>query len=716
MALEAVETNIDPKDLNSDVLRKVGLKLKGRYEQYKKDRRHAETEWLKNLRQYNGEYDPEVRIPEDKSRAYPRITRMKVMGMVAKLMSLLFPEGEDNWSVASSEKPAVDTETLQFLVGQWQLQNPEQELTLDEVRKVVEEFVAEAAEHMNTRIRDQLSDAAEYGQLSYPVLARQVVKSAVLYSMGVLKGPMTIQSRGADYAFNDNGQVVIVDEQQYRPYFKFVRLWDYFPDMHASDFDSMDGQFERHILSKHQLLRLAERDDFFGDKIKAFVRHNPDGNHQSSNWENQLDTLDRSNRPSGSGAVGKYEVIEYWGSIYRSELEGMGVKVKRMDEEDGDEETEQNTQASFKDEEMKGTVWFVGDTVIKAAKDPFPEGAQMYHQFVFEDDDVNLTGSGMPPIVRDSQMGIANSARMALDNASSVAGPIAEVNTELLAPNQQGPRFESFEVIYREGSGAEAQVPAVRELRFDSRLNELLPLINQFKQFADEETFVNEGTTGGTGGIPGEALRTQGNASMILGNAALPFRDIVRNYDKFTVSVIHSLIQWNRIFSPHSNIDGDLRPVARGSTSLIAKEVRAAALDNLANTLTDGEQVHLDMRELARARIQVRDLPGTLIRSKEEAEADLRRQEEERQRQQQRLEEREDAELEQTRAETAGEQADAALTVAETASEPAQAELDMARAISERVKAGVSLAEAINQVVGGGNPPEQGVGGDSGGV
>jgi hypothetical protein len=104
-------------------------------------------------------------------------------------------------------------------------------------------------------------------------------------------------------------------------------------------------------------------------------------------------------------------------------------------------------------------------------------------------------------------------------------------------------------------------------------------------------------------------MRTSSGASMILGNAALPFRDIVRNFDQFTMSVIHSLAEWNRLFNTNEDIKGDLQPVARGATSLIAKEVRAMALDNLATTLREDEAVYIDMRELARSRISVRDLP-----------------------------------------------------------------------------------------------------------
>ena len=259
--------------------------------------------------------------------------------------------------------------------------------------------------------------------------------------------------------------------------------------------------------------------------------------------------------------------------------------------------------------ETRATIWMVDGEVIKAAADPFPDGVQMYHEFVFEEDEVNLMGSGLPPICRDSQLGVCASTRMLIDNASVTCGPQLEVNVDLLRLDQDTKGVKPFKVWYREGDGQAAATPAVRNITIDSHIPELMQMVDLFMGFADKETFVSPATNGDMENSPSEPMRTSSGASMILGNAALPFRDIVRNFDQFTMSVIHSLTEWNRLFNPNEDLKGDLQPVARGATSLIAKEVRAMALDNLATTLREDEAVYIDMRELARSRISVRDLP-----------------------------------------------------------------------------------------------------------
>jgi len=72
--------------------------------------------------------------------------------------------------------------------------------------------------------------------------------------------------------------------------------------------------------------------------------------------------------------------------------------------------------------------------------------------------------------------------------------------------------------------------------------------------------------------------------------------------------VIGAILVFNRNFNKDPNIKGDFTPVARGATSLIAKEVLGSQLDQFAQTLSEEEKRYLKPRELIRARARVRDL------------------------------------------------------------------------------------------------------------
>lgn len=581
------------KTISRDHLGRLGKKLRDRYAAYARDRQSLEQQWAKNLRQYLGEYDGGVQIEQGRSRAYPRITRVKVVSMVSRLMALLFPTGEDNWSLESSPSPDLDAEQLNNVLQEWAMEQPDAEVTDESLNQAVRSYAAKQTDNLRREITDQLKDTATHGAEGYEALVRKVVHSAVLYCMGVLKGPMTTERALSRIVIDEMGRPTVQTDVGFRPTFEFVPLWDYYPDLSATSFAQMDGQFQRRVFSRHQLTELAGRSDFFGDVIRDYVRDHRDGNYTKQGYENELQQIKGGSRDA-LGSRNKYEVLEWWGYVSGQDLHDAGIDV---------------TDAELT-RDMRATLWILDDVVIKAQRDPFPEGVRMYHQFVFEDDEVNLCGSGLPPIMRDSQLAVAAAARMLIDNAAAVCGPNLEVDLSLLEPGTDVATVRAFAVWYKKHEGGGGNTGrAIQSVSFDSHIPELSSIIRLFMDFADKETFVSPMTGGDMENAPSEPMRTASGASMILGATALPFRDIVRNFDQFTISVIHSLVAWNRLFNMDTRIVGDIRPIGRGATSLIAKEVRAFALDNMANTMREDEAMHIDSRELAKQRLLVRDLP-----------------------------------------------------------------------------------------------------------
>ena len=95
MADSAQTKSVSP---GSDVLGTLSHTYKTRFTRYESDRRLAEQRWLRNLRQYMGVYDPEIerQLQPNRSKAYPRITRVKCISVLSRLMNLMFPGNERN--------------------------------------------------------------------------------------------------------------------------------------------------------------------------------------------------------------------------------------------------------------------------------------------------------------------------------------------------------------------------------------------------------------------------------------------------------------------------------------------------------------------------------------------------------------------------------------------------------------------------------------------
>lgn len=588
MAYEETGTTPAP-EMNAEQMRKLGLTLKQRYEQYQKDRRETEMQWLMNLRQFRGIYDPNVekRIAEDQSHAYPKITRTKVIGTVARLMEMLFPQTEKNYGVESSPLPDLSETDLQAVLDQLAVEKPGVELTDEMIERAIKSFADAKATRMGLEIDDQLQE------IDYLTLARAVVFRAVLYSIGLLKGPMVVSKKSRTWTRDVAGKLKAAVVDKNAPMYELVSVWDWYPDLSAKMFESMDGSFYRHVQSRNQFAELAKRPDFMKKAITDWLAVNTTGNYKELHWEIELRTKgDRSNLTDLNGR--KYEWWEWWGCVSGHDLVACGIAVSDLSAE------------------YEANVCGIGDTIIKALLNPYDSKIRPYHAFVYEEDDINLLGVGLPTVMRDSQLAICEASRMMLDNASVVCGPILEINMDLLMPGQNLD-IHAFKTFLREGVGQEAGMRAVNAVQVDSHIDDLTKVINLFMSFADTETALPPPALGDASQGGSEAYRTQGGASMLLGAAALPIRDTVRNFDKFTTSFISSLYYWNMQFNDNDAIKGDFAVIARGSTSLIAKEVRSTHLDQFMVTLSEDEKIYLSTERVLKERMAVRDLPLSLL-------------------------------------------------------------------------------------------------------
>lgn len=592
-----------PVQLNPDALRALGTLLGTKFTAYEHDRRLAEMKWLKNARQFLGVYDPEIDMTIDKnrSRAYPKLTRVKCVSFLSRMMNLLFPASDKNWGVGPSAVPNLSEQDLQgvldALMASTGVTDPQaQQFPTDEqIEAAIRKLAEQRAQRLELEIQDQLQELGGNKAQDYVALCRKVLASGIQYGAGVLYGPFVHEQQLRSWTVA-NGRLTAIPKSVFRPRFEFVPLWDYYPDMGAKSFEQMDGAFIRRVMSKSQFVALKKRSDFFEQAINKVLRDNPQGNYKRKNHETELRGLG-SQSNTASGETGKFEAVVWDGFVAADDLARCGVNVPEK----------------FMGDAVKATVWLVGDQVIKAEMNPWVSllddayGICMHHHFVFEEDESFLLGNGLPNIMRDSQMGLCAAVRMALDNGS--VQRVFEVNTALLRTDVDVTTIDPDMLIYRDDDNpATANVPAVRAVELPMALDKMQLLINMFQGFADQETFVGAATGGDMQKGPSEPFRTAAGASMLRGDAALPFKDVVRNFDRFTESVIGALITFNHKFNANPQVKGDFTPLARGATTLIAKEVQGMLIDQIGQTLTDEEKPYLNARGLLRARMKARDL------------------------------------------------------------------------------------------------------------
>lgn len=618
--MQMTQTPVDAASVRTpdfDKLKAIGMRLQAQFTSYERDRRLAELRWAKSARQFLGIYDPEVdaQIEKNRSKAYPKLTRVKCVSMLSRLMNLLFPSSEKNWGLTCTPVPNLSEEDLTLILSTLQLsQDPSVPLEDKMIEMAIQEFAKERSRNLEREIEDQLAEIGGSRMVDYVSLCRKILMSGIIYGMGVLKGPfIRMQQQRTWERVQDpmTGQTTLRPQiiDAFRPQFEFVPIWDYYPDMSAKYLHQMDGQYQRIVMARHQIRELADRDDFFGDVIKRYLKDHPKGNYKRRTYEGEVKAMGVQNNVNDQDGR-KYEILVWDGYIPARDLAAAGEDIP--EEQMGDQ--------------IEAIVWLLDGEVIKADMNPWvrldvDQKVNTYHHFIFEEDESTITGNGLPNIMRDSAMAVAASSRMLLDNASVICGPNLEVNLDLVRMDQDLSGIHAYKTWYREGIGPEANIPAVRNIQIDAHLDDLMKVTNMFREFADTETFINPATGGDMQKGPSEPLRTATGASMLRGDAALPFKDVVRNFDLFTQSVISSIVAFNAQFNPKHTIKGDHQVVPLGSTSLIAKEVRGMVLDNLATTLSPEDARYINRYELLRERLASRDvdLLSGVVCDKEEA-------------------------------------------------------------------------------------------------
>lgn len=594
-------------------LQALGATLIGEFNQAVLDRRSTEERWLKDLRQYKGRYDPDTEAKlANRSKAFVRKTRVKVKTTDSRVADMLFPAGgEKNWDIQPTPEPTISEQQKQEVIqtlsqqralaaqqmaaqgGQPQQAPPIQE---SEIRAAVLEVAKEAAKRMAKVIEDQLVEA------NYKKACLKAIHSGHLYGTGIIKGPLIERRVRTQYA-RESGAWKTVSVEYITPFVDWVPVWRFYPDMHASDLQDCRYVYELHRMTMADMASLARRKSFNGEAIRAHVLANPDGSQRL------VDQTDSEIRRIGMREVtqgktgGTYEVLERWGWLSGRQLNEAGVSVPE----------DRMAEAFF------SNVWLLPDgNVIKAVLQPIDGVTWPYHIYYFDKDETSIFGEGIPSVMRDDQEMLNAGTRMILDNAGITSGPMFEVFPHLLQSTEDPRVMAPWKVFLR--SAANPEQRAVRPIEVPNKLGEMMAIVNKFELNADETTAIPRYMTGEN--VNTGAASTMGGMSMLMGAANIVLKDLVSSWDEVTKSFIKSMHHWNMQFHKDDSIKGDFDAHARGSSSMVAREVRAQQLEQFAaQTANPMDAPYVKRDTLLRMRAEVVEL-SNVVRTDEEVKGD----------------------------------------------------------------------------------------------
>jgi hypothetical protein len=537
-----------------------------------------EQRWLECFRNYRGLYGPTTQFSgNEKSKAFIKITKTKVMAAVAQITDVLFAGNRFPIGIQPQNLPIGMEDQIHFdPTGQSQIQSstqnksnpqmaphiaklfgPKQKL-LDPIADKIQsgpgqlpsdvtfEPANDAAKLMEKKILDQLDEAEASKSLNSTIF------ELALFGTGIYKGPFAIDKEYPHW--EKTGEYS--PEIKTIPAMEFVSIWDAYPDCDARNMLEAEKFMQRHRLSKTQLRALKKRPYFRGKNIEKLISEGP--NYSQKYWETALIQQTQNQMQVDN----RWEVIEYWGVMDAEIAKENNIKVPK----------------EFKGhDQIQINAWISGGHVLRLVYNPFTPARIPYHVVPYEISPYSFFGVGVAENMLDTQLLMNGFMRLAVDNAALSSNVILEINEDYLVPGQSMELFPGK--IFRRAGGPPGQ--AINSVKIDNHTQDALLAFDKARQLSDEATGMPSYAHGQTG-ISGTS-RTAAGMSMLMGAAAQNIKAVVRNIDDYLLSPLgKALFAFNMQFNFSEDYVGSLEVVAKGTESLMRNEIRSQRLLQLA--------------------------------------------------------------------------------------------------------------------------------------
>lgn len=544
-------------------------------------RNQDEQRWVRAYRNYRGLYGPDVKFTStEKSRIFVKVTKTKVLAAYGQLVEVLFgnnkfpisidptvlPDGiaesvhfESNPEMQKAKgesKPEISPEDAKLRPGETILDLQERlgayKSKLEPVSDLLQEGEGRtatevtfhpaqyAAKKMEKKIHDQLEESNASKKL------RTAAFECALFGTGIMKGPFAVDK---EYPHWD-------DEGNYKPRIKTVpscdavSVWNFYPDPDANNMDEAEFVIERHKMSKSQMRALKRRPFFRDNAIDLAMGYGE--SYVKEWWEQAMEDDSQQTQTE------RYQVLEFWGFVDREVLEDYKVDIPRE---------------LRKADQLNVNIWVCNGQVLRLVMNPFNPQIIPYYAVPYEVNPYSFFGVGLAENMDDTQTLMNGFMRMSVDNAALSGNLLIEVDENNLTPGQDLEIYPGK--VFRRSGGAPGQ--AIFGTSFPNVSNENMQMFDKARMLADESTGLPSFSHGQTG-VSGVG-RTASGISMLMSAANGSVRTVIKNVDDYLLGPIgKAFFSFNMQFDHDPEIKGDLEVKARGTSSLMANEVRSQRL------------------------------------------------------------------------------------------------------------------------------------------
>ncbi len=598
----------DAKDRqNRSVITSLAAYVRDCWDAAKEAKQTIEKRMIDSLRRKNGIYDP-AKLAEIKkhggSEIFMMLTDEKCSAVSSWLMDILFQAGEKPWGIKPTPVPELkpdkimqikqavameaQTEIKQELLlamqsGQIKTESQARDFMMQAMQERLEELADEIREEMETvakeardKIETKLSDVVV--EAGWEEAVKESIDDIATFPAGIVKGPVLRRKKklkwkesfqpGEETGYQEQGSPVEVIEEVCID-FNRVSPFDIYPLPNARKPE--DGIVERHRLSRKFLTGLIGVKGYDDDAIRMVLKEY--GNSGQSTWltiSNDQTRQELENRPNEwRSPETMIDALQFWGNVQGLKLLQYGMSPETIEDPFADYAVE---------------VWLIGNYVIKAEINGDPMGRVPYNFASFRKQNGSIWGKGPPEVFKDSQDACNAAARNLINNMGIASGPQVMVDVAQVPPGTNVSDMYPWKLWQFTSDQALGTGPGKPPLSFfvpPTVAGDLIAVYKFFSDEADNKCGVPKYSYGGE--AKGGALGTATGFSMMMGNAARGIKNVVANIDAGIIKPsIERTHEFQLLFfrDPDYYI-GDIKIIARGSSSLVAKEQAAVRRNEL---------------------------------------------------------------------------------------------------------------------------------------
>lgn len=602
-----------PSDMEG-VVSSLSSLIKRHWSMAKSAKQQVEEDMLSAVRARRGQYDPDklARIREQGgSEIYMLVFATKARQLKALITDVMNGTGADKpWTLSHTPTPSIPPEAREEIMKEvydqvyaaemrgMPMEGDQVRQRLVDAREAITERLMEHARKEAERAEAVVEDTLIEG--GYLEALDQFVDDLTTFKTAFIKGPIVRRTRELTWTRGPDGRHAPTVEDKLTTHYERVDPFMIYPVPWARSVNDAP-LMERHRLSRSALEAMIGVDGYDEGEIRAVLDNYGAGGLRE--WLG-IDST-RATAEGRENSVHQDDLIDalqYWGSVSGKMLREWGLNEQDVPDESKEYEVE---------------CWLIGSHVIKALINQDPLARRPYYADGFSRQPGSFWHNSLFDVTRDCGDMCNGAARALANNLGISSGPQVAVNVDRIPQGEEVTNVYPWKVWQVTSDPAGSSAKPIDFFQPQSNSAELMAVFERFSSMADEYSGIPKYMTGMAGG-EGGAGRTASGMSMMITNASKQIKQTLASLDLNIISpMVERQYQHELMYNAEADLKGDLKAIARGALSLVAKETAQVRLNEFmaatANPV-DMQIIGLDGRaELLRHAVKRLDMSSTRV-------------------------------------------------------------------------------------------------------